>query len=377
MSKDYYETLGVSKGASKEEIKKAYKKLAKKYHPDLNKNDPDAEKKFKEVNEAASVLGNDQKRSQYDQFGADAFKNGGGGAGGGAGGFSGFDFSGFGGGGGGFDFDDIFETFFGGGGGGRRQTVKRGNDLRVDIDITLEEAAFGVKKKIKVTKKEKCEECDGKGGTGIHTCEKCHGAGRIRQARRTPFGIFQTTTTCDECSGTGQTISKVCSKCGGSGTTIEDKKIEVEIPEGIEDGQRLRVHNEGDAGYRDSASGDLYVVVHVKEHTYFERNGNDIHLEAPISFIQAALGDTIEIPTLQGKAELKIPAGTQSGTTFKMKHKGIPYLHSYGQGDQLVTVVVKVPEKLNSKQKKAIEALANELGEDVHPQKSFFEKLFN
>ncbi len=375
MSEDYYKTLGVGKDASKEEIKKAYKKLAKKYHPDLNKDSPDSESKFKEVNEAASILGDEQKRAQYDRYGSDAFKGGNGGPGAG-----GFDFSGMGGGSaGGFDFDDIFDTFFGGGGRRSRSNsggVRRGSDLRADISLTLEEAAFGIKKRVRLNKKQKCSKCDGHGGTGVETCTTCHGGGRVTQAKRTPFGVFQTTATCPGCQGSGQTISDICEQCEGSGTRDEEKKIDVDIPEGIEDSQRIRLTGEGDAGYRGGPNGDLYVVVSVKHHKFFERDGNDVVLETPISFIQAALGDTIEVPTLQGKVTLKIPTGTQTNTVFKMKGKGIPYLHAYGQGDQLVHVVIQTPEKLNSKQKKAFNALAKELGEEVHPQKSFFKKLF-
>ena len=370
MGKDYYKILGVDKKASKEEIKKAYKQLAKKYHPDLNK-EPDAEKKFKDLNEAASVLGNDEKKAQYDQYGSDSFKQGG------HSGYntSGFDFSGF-----GFDqndFDSIFESFFGGGGRrSRRDPRKRGQDLRVDVEITLEEAAKGTKKTLKIKKNEACKDCSGKGGSGAETCSHCHGTGNITDSRRTPFGIFQTSSVCNYCGGTGELFSEVCETCEGTGVIKHEKKLDVDIPEGIENGSKLRLTGEGESGYRGGPSGDLYIFIHVKEHQIFERKGDDIFLEVPISIVQATLGTSIEVPILEGKATLKIPAGTQTGTIFKMKGKGIPYLHSYGKGDQLVRLTVKTPESLTKKQKKIFENLAEELGEEVAPQKGFFEKFF-
>lgn len=372
MTKDYYDLLGVKKNASKEEIKKAYKTLAKKHHPDLNKDDPDAEKRFKEINEAASVLGDDQKRAQYDQLGPDAFKHAG--RSGTYSDFSGFDFSGFG--FDQFDFDSIFDTFFGGGRSRRENSRRKGQDLRLDVDITLEEVFNGVNKRVSITKNEKCEDCNGQGGTGLSTCSNCHGTGRRTEARRTPFGIFQTTGPCHECGGTGQNIEKVCNTCDGCGVTSKAKKIDLEIPEGMEDGFRLRVTGEGEAGYRGSPSGDLYVVVHVKPHKFFERRDADIYLEVPISFVQAALGAKIEIPTLDGKATLKIPPSTQTDTIFKMKGKGLPYLHAYGHGNQLIKIVVKTPESLSRKEQELFEKLSHEMGEEVEPQKGLFKKLF-
>jgi molecular chaperone DnaJ len=369
MGKNYYEILGIEKNASKEEIKKAYKKLAKKYHPDINKEEGSSNK-FKELNEAAAILGDDAKRKQYDQYGSDAFKQGG------SGGFdySNYDFSG--------DFGDIFDNLgdifggsFGFGGGRRKSSKSRGHDLRADMEITLEEASTGIKKTIKIRKNETCEECSGKGGSGLETCSNCNGAGAVRMASRTPFGVFQTTTTCRTCSGSGETIHNTCSECGGNGLLKTEKKIEIDVPEGIEDGSRLRLSGEGDAGYRNGGQGDLYIIIHIKPHKIFVRDGNDIILETPISFIQAALGATIEVPTLHGKATLKIPEGTQTGTTFKMKDKGIPYLHSYGKGDQMVRVILETP-KLDKKQKKAMEELGKTLGEKVEPQKGFFKKFF-
>ncbi|MBU0471539.1 MAG: molecular chaperone DnaJ [Nanoarchaeota archaeon] len=375
MSKDYYKTLGVEKNASKEEIKKAYKKLAKKYHPDLNK-DSNAAEKFKEISEAAAILGDNDKRAQYDQYGSESFKQGGG-----AQGFGGFDFSGF-----GTDFDDIFDhlgDIFGGGFGfsssrGRSRTSRnrRGNDLRADVTVTLEEVHSGVKKKLKIKKKETCTECDGSGGSGQETCDMCRGSGRMTESRRTPFGIFQTTSTCRNCGGSGGVLRNVCDECEGTGTIKETKTLEIDIPEGIEEGSRLKLSGQGEAGYRGGNPGDLYVIVHIEPHEVFERHGDDVILEMPISIIQASLGAEIEIPTLDGKAKLKIPNGTQTGTVFKMKNKGLPYLHSYGKGDQLVRVVVKTPERLTKSQEKAMKELAEELGEEVEPQKGFFKKFF-
>ncbi|MFP4524338.1 MAG: molecular chaperone DnaJ [Candidatus Woesearchaeota archaeon] len=375
--KDYYEILGVSKDASKEDIKKAYKRLAKKYHPDLNKDNPEAEQKFKEVNEAASVLGDEKKRQQYDQFGSAAFKNGGQG---GPGGFSGFDFSGFQ--GGGFDFEDIFDAFFGGGGGGpfggrrRRQEEQRGSDLRYDMTITLEEAAEGVEKEVKVRKRVPCKECGGAGGSGVETCGTCHGNGVVRQTKRTPFGVFATTGPCPTCGGAGKTFREPCQACDATGVQTDTVTIKVDIPAGVDDGMRLRVPGEGDAGLKGAPAGDLYVFISVEEHEYFERDGDDLKLEVPISFVQAALGDDIEVPTLQGRASLKIPAGTETGTTFRLRSKGMPRLRGGGFGDQLVTVRVEVPKRLSSKQKRALEEFAEASGDSVEPQKGFFKKIF-
>lgn len=367
MTKDYYRILGVEKGASKEEIKKAYKKLAKKYHPDLNK-DEGASEKFKEISEAAAVLGDTEKRTQYDQFGSDAFKGGGFNRD-----FSGFDFSSF------SDMGDIFDhlgEIFGADFGGRRRTSRRrGSDLRADVEITLEEAATGIKKKLVVKKKATCSKCSGKGGSGEETCVQCHGSGRVTASRQTPFGIFQTTSTCRNCSGGGEVLRHICGSCDGSGMVVKESTIEVDVPEGIDNGSRLRLNGEGEAGYRGASFGDLYVVVHVKEHAVFERREDDIVLEVPISIVQASLGAKIEVPTLDGKASLKIPAGTQTGTIFKMRGKGMPYLHSYGHGNQLVVVTVKTP-RLNHKQEKAMRELGEELGEEADPDKSWFEKFF-
>lgn len=363
MTKDYYELLGVSKNASKEEIKKAYKKLAKKYHPDLNKSE-DAEQKFKEISEAASVLGDDEKRRQYDQMGHDAFQQGSQGAG--FEGFGDFDFSG------GFDMDDIFDAIFGG---GRRRRGK-GNDLRVDINIDLKEAAFGTKKEVKINKKNSCKSCNGTGGEELETCSVCGGNGVVRVIRRTPFGAFQSTGPCQECEGVGKKIKTPCEDCHGKGYNVGESIIKVDIPPGVESGTRLRMQGLGEAGVRGRESGDLYVFIEVSNHEYFERNGDDIILRVPISFVQAVFGDEIEVPTLDGKAKLKIPSGTQPGTSFRMRGKGIQNINGYGRGDQHVIVNIDVPKKLSKAQESALNEFKDVSGENITPQKSFFRKLF-
>ncbi|MBW2991367.1 molecular chaperone DnaJ [Candidatus Woesearchaeota archaeon] len=369
MAKDYYNILGVDKNASKAEIKKAYKRLAKKFHPDLNK-ESGSEEKFKEINEAASVLGDDNKRKQYDAYGPDAFKYAGaGGPGAGFGGFdfSGFDFSDFG--FDRFDFDSIFDTFFGGGSfdsRGSRSPFRRarasgGRDLAYDLSITLEEASKGVRKKIKVTKNYVCKECDGKGGTGIASCPDCNGTGMYQETRRTVFGVFQTRTSCRACNGTGESVKHACKECEGTGRVRKTKTIEVDVPAGIMDNAKLRVGGEGEAGFRGAHSGDLYLLIHVKNHDLFERHGDDLVLEQNISFSQAALGDKIKVPTIDGEASLKIPSGTQPGTILKMKGKGVKHLHGFGRGDQLVKMNISIPKKLNRKQEKLLKEFEKSL----------------
>ncbi len=354
MSKDYYKTLGVEKNASKEDIKKAYKNLAKKYHPDLNKEEGSAEK-FKEINEAAAVLGDDKKRANYDRFGtADS------GLGGGPGGF---DFRGFNASDMGFDFDEIFDTFFGGGGSRRRHGPRRGHDLRFDLEITLEEVFSGTKKAVSIPKVESCPHCHGTGAESsgdIISCPECRGQGHILRTQRTPFGLFQTQSLCQECEGTGKVVKKRCSTCRGEGVVEVRKKITIKVPKGVDEGTRLRISGEGEAGMKGGPAGDLYVVIHVAPHDLFRRSGDDIEIEMPVSFTQAALGDSIEVPTLTGKASLKIPAGTQSGTTFRMKEKGLPKLDGYGTGHQNVTVTVEVPSKLSRKQQDLLKEFEKE-----------------
>tara|TARA_Y100000310_G_C20668795_1_gene809113 strand:+ start:505 stop:1590 length:1086 start_codon:yes stop_codon:yes gene_type:complete len=351
MAKDYYDILGVDKDASKEDIKKAYKKLAKKYHPDINK-DPEAADKFKEINEAASVLGDNQKKEQYDRFGS---------ADGGQPGGAGFDFRDFGG-FSSFDFGDIFDQFFSGGR-RRKRGPMPGADLRYDMEITLEDAAFGVEKHIKVPRLEHCKKCKGTGAkssSDVVTCNECNGTGYVKKTTRTPFGIIQQTGSCSKCHGDGKYTKETCVECDGTGLVKNVRKIEVEVPKGANTGTRLRIQGEGEAGEKGAPCGDLYIVLHVKEHDIFSREDNDINLDVPISFVQAALGDNIEVPTLEGKAKLKIPPGTQTNTIFRMRDKGIQHINGYGIGSENVKVIVKVPEKLTKKEKQLLKEFEKE-----------------
>ncbi|MBT4823781.1 molecular chaperone DnaJ [Candidatus Woesearchaeota archaeon] len=365
--KDYYELLGVEKGASREEIKKAYKKLAFKYHPDRAADDKkkENEERFKEINEAASVLGDEQKRQQYDQFGT---------GGQGFEGFSGFDHSGFSGFG---DFGDIFDSFFGGGrSNSRRNYPQRGSDLQITIEINLEAAAFGVDKSISVPRHEICTKCDGTGAKSsshIKTCETCHGSGMYKRTQRTPFGIFQTSAPCDKCNGMGKVITAHCDKCHGNGRVKKTRTIEVTIPKGVDTGTRLRISGEGEAGEKDAPTGDLYVLISVLPHKIFERDDNDIYLDIPISFKQACFGDNVEVPTLGGKIKMKIPVSTQSNTVFRIKGKGIHSLRGFGKGDQFVKVVVQTPKKLTKKQKELLKEFDKLTKEK--PLKSFLDKI--
>ena len=371
MSKrDYYEVLGVPKDASDAEIKKAYHKLAIKYHPDKNRDNPkEAEEKFKEVNEAYSVLSNKDKRARYDQFGPDAFQNGK--AGGfGQGGFGGF--GGFGGGQGGFGdfggFGDIFDTFFGGQ--GNRQSAngpQRGADLRFDMTISFKQAAFGTEMEIEVPKEETCDHCHGTGaepGSKVDTCPTCHGTGQQRVVQNTPFGQMVNVRPCSTCGGTGKIIHDKCKKCHGTGTMKIRKKLKIKIPAGVDDGARLRVAGEGEPGVRGGGHGDLYVYIFVRKDPNFERTGNDILSKKKISFAQAALGATISVDTIDGKGELKIPAGTQTGTVFRIRGKGVPVLGSKTRrGDHHVQVIVETPRNLNAKQRELLREFAYAGGE--------------
>ena len=368
-TRDYYEVLGVPKGASEEEIKKAYRRLARQYHPDVNKDDPNAEEKFKEINEAYEVLSDAQKRAAYDRFGhagTDPNFNGGGGFGG----FGGFDFGGFG---------DIFDMFFGGTGRRRDTGPVRGDDLRYDLRIEFEDAVFGKEMTIRVPRIELCPTCHGnkaKPGTPIKTCTQCNGTGQVQTVQSTPFGRFSTVRPCDRCQGEGKTIETPCPECAGRGRVRRVREINIKIPAGVDTGHRLRVAGEGEAGLRGGPPGDLYVYISVKPHRLFQRTGNDVILEQTISFAQAALGGTVEVPTLDGKTELKIPEGTQPGTIFKMRGKGIPYLRGSGRGDQLVRVKIEVPTKLNSAQREAVQKMAEAFGEEVvPPDKGLFGKV--
>lgn len=371
---DYYELLGVDKNASDEDLKKAYRKKAVQFHPDKNPGNKEAEEMFKKVSEAYEVLKDPQKRAAYDRYGHAAFQQGGGaGPRGGGGGFHDpFDIfrdvfgGGRGGGGGG-----IFEEMFGGGGGGGDRD---GADLRYDLEITLEEAAKGLEKEISFRKAVTCERCHGNGaepGSKRVTCPTCKGHGQIRRSG----GIITFTQTCPTCGGAGQRIEKPCSACRGEGRTPKTTKLNVRIPAGVETGSRLRSSGNGEAGLPGGQPGDLYIVINVREHELFERHGNDLFCEIPIKFTLATLGGSIEVPTLTGKASLKIPAGTQSGTTFRLKGKGMPSLRGGSTGDQLVRVHVEVPQSLSSEQRKILEEFARVSGDAEEPMaKSFFEK---
>jgi len=373
--RDYYEVLGVSKGASEDEIKKAFRQQAKKYHPDVNQGDKSAEAKFKEVNEAYDVLSDPQKRQRYDQLGHAAFDPAQGAYGGGFNG-AGFD----------FDLGDIFDSFFGGGftgrqGGGARSRSgpARGQDLKFGLDLTFEEAAFGVEKEISVNRHDKCPTCNGTGakeGTQPVTCTACKGTGQVQMRQNTPFGQFSSVKTCEVCGGEGKIIQNPCQQCGGSGKIRKTARIKVRIPAGIDSGQSVSLRGEGEPGSRGGPNGDLYVAVRVKRHPLFERDGFDVHCEMPITFAQAALGTEVEVPTLDGKVKYSIPEGTQTGTVFRLRNRGIPYLRGGGRGDQLVTTTIEVPRRLNEKQKKVLREFAEISGDEVHEQrKSFFDKV--
>lgn len=379
--RDYYDVLGVSKTASDDELKKAYRKLSKKYHPDINK-DADAEDKYKEIQEAYENLSDPQKRAAYDQYG---FAGANGGFGGGAGGFSGFDgFDGFSSGGfsGGFGgFEDIFSSFFGGGGSSQASATapRQGDDLQYRINLTFEEAVFGVEKEIKYNREEICHTCDGSGakpGTEAVTCPKCGGRGQVQVARETPIGRVMSTQTCDVCHGTGKEIKDPCPTCHGEGREKVAHTVKVKVPAGVETGQQMRLAGQGDAGVNGGPYGDLYVIFNVKESKKFHREGSEVYYDLPISFIQATLGAEVEVPTVHGNVKLKIPAGTQTGTKFRLRGKGAPRLNGNSNGDQTVTVNIVTPKKLNDEQRKALEAFAKASGEDVNPQKEgFFDKI--
>ncbi|MBS3133033.1 molecular chaperone DnaJ [Candidatus Woesearchaeota archaeon] len=355
MEKDYYEALGVPRNASKADIKKAYLRLAKKYHPDLNK-DSDASEKFKEINEAASVLGDDSKREQYDRFGTTAS-----GFGAGASGFDFTDFgsfSNF-----GFDFGEVFDRFFSHGMRGRQRRATRGADLHYDLEIDLEEAAAGVRKNIHIPRLERCNKCNGSGAeheSDIRKCENCNGHGAVRQTQRIAFGTFTTTTTCGKCRGTGQFIKNQCSLCDGEGRTEKSRTIEVRVPEGVDSGNTLRIAGEGEAGEKGAPSGDLYITVHVRPHKLFEREGNDLNIEIPVSFPTLSLGGEIEVPTISGKATIKIPAGTQPNTVFRMSGKGLADLETGQTGSQNVKVTAEVPNRLTKRQKELLQEFSKE-----------------
>ncbi len=368
--KDYYDILGVDRDADQKEIKKAYRKLAKEYHPDRNPDDPEASEKFKEISEAYGILSDEDKRARYDQYGH---------AGIGDDDFNYEDFAqgGFGG------LEDLFEMFMGGGFSGMGQRSQnratRGRDLEYRMEISFEDAAFGTEKTIRIPRQEICQTCDGSGakpGSNARTCPKCDGSGQIRVSQRTPFGNMAQIKTCDRCQGKGEIIDDPCPDCNGEGRVNRRRDIKVEIPAGISSGQRIRLSGKGGAGQRGGPSGDLFVRVDVKPHDLFERRGDDVYYELPINFVQAALGDEIQVPTLEGKVKLKIPEGTQPGDSLRLKNKGINHLRSSGRGDQYIKIKVVIPKTLNSEQKELLQKFAKISGDEINPEsKSFFSRV--
>ncbi len=360
--RDYYEVLGISGDSSDQEIKSAYRKLAIKYHPDKNSGDKNAEEKFKEAAEAYSVLSDPEKRARYDRFGHSGMQ----------GGFSGFDPNIFG------DFGDILGEFFGFGdifGGRRRGGPARGADLRYDLKISFREAAFGLKTKIKIPRQDTCPSCNGSGapkGKPPVTCPTCKGAGQVRYQQ----GFFSISRSCGQCNGSGQVITEPCETCQGKGRVHKEKVLEVRIPAGVDNGARLRIQGEGEAGSHNGPSGDLYVIIYVEEHPFFQRQENSIYCQVPISIVQAVLGSEIVVPTLEGEEKIKIPEGTQTGSVFRLRNKGIVSLGGRGRGDQFVTVNIIVPTKLTKEQRQAFENLAKVSEDDeLIQERNIFDKV--
>ena len=370
--RDYYEVLGVARGASEDEIKKAYKKMARKYHPDLNPGDKTAEEKFKEVNEAYEVLSDANKRARYDQYGhAGVDPNFG--AGGGAGFDGSFDFG---------DLGDIFGSFFGGFGGARRtnpNAPQRGESIRMSLAISFEEAAFGCEKEITVERIESCDDCGGTGaakGSSVETCSVCHGTGQVRTTRRTALGTISTTGVCQSCGGKGKTIKQPCQTCRGAGYTRRTRTISVKIPAGIDDDQTVVLRGQGNQGVNGGPAGDLLVTIRVGRHEFFTRDGSNLLCTVPVTFTQAALGDEIEVPGLEGTFRYTIPEGVQSGTVFRIKNRGIAQVNSKNRGDYLLTVVVETPRNLNGKQKELLRELESISHDKNNVQKKgFFDKM--
>ena len=366
---EYYDRLGVSKDASQDEIKRAYRKMSKKYHPDINK-EPGAEEKYKEVQEAYETLSDDQKRAAYDQYGPDGANGFGG-----QGGFGGFDGgAGFGG------FEDIFSSFFGGGATRNPNAPRQGDDLQYRVNLSFEEAIFGAEKEVHYNREATCKTCSGSGakpGTSPVTCGRCHGQGVINVDTQTPLGMMRRQVTCDVCHGTGQEIKETCQTCHGTGHEKQSHKVSVKIPAGVETGQQIRLAGQGEAGFNGGPYGDLFVIINVNPSDKFTRDGSTIYYTLNISFVQAALGDTVEVPTVHGNVEMTIPAGTQTGKTFRLKGKGAPRLRGGSQGDQHVTVKIVTPTKLNDAQKEALLAFAKASGDEkIAPQKKgFFNKV--
>ena len=366
---EYYDRLGVSKDASQDEIKRAYRKMSKKYHPDINK-EPGAEEKYKEVQEAYETLSDDQKRAAYDQDGPDGANGFGG-----QGGFGGFDGgAGFGG------FEDIFSSFFGGGATRNPNAPRQGDDLQYRVNLSFEEAIFGAEKEVHYNREATCKTCSGSGakpGTSPVTCGRCHGQGVINVDTQTPLGMMRRQVTCDVCHGTGQEIKEPCQTCHGTGHEKQSHKVSVKIPAGVETGQQIRLAGQGEAGFNGGPYGDLFVIINVNPSDKFTRDGSTIYYTLNISFVQAALGDTVEVPTVHGNVEMTIPAGTQTGKTFRLKGKGAPRLRGGSQGDQHVTVKIVTPTKLNDAQKEALLAFAKASGDEkIAPQKKgFFNKV--
>ena len=366
---EYYDRLGVSKDASQDEIKRAYRKMSKKYHPDINK-EPGAEEKYKEVQEAYETLSDDQKRAAYDQYGPDGANGFGG-----QGGFGGFDGgAGFGG------FEDIFSSFFGGSATRNPNAPRQGDDLQYRVNLSFEEAIFGAEKEVHYNREATCKTCSGSGakpGTSPVTCGRCHGQGVINVDTQTPLGMMRRQVTCDVCHGTGQEIKEPCQTCHGTGHEKQSHKVSVKIPAGVETGQQIRLAGQGEAGFNGGPYGDLFVIINVNPSDKFTRDGSTIYYTLNISFVQAALGDTVEVPTVHGNVEMTIPAGTQTGKTFRLKGKGAPRLRGGSQGDQHVTVKIVTPTKLNDAQKEALLAFAKASGDEkiVPQKKGFFNKV--
>lgn len=370
--RDYYEVLGVAKGASEDEIKKAYRKLAKKYHPDVNPGNKEAEVKFKEASEAYEVLSDPKKRQMYDSYGHAGVDPSYGAGAGGAGGFGGFSD---------FDLGSIFEGVFGGGFGGqsRRNAPQKGETLRYGLGLSFEEAAFGCEKEITVNRTEDCPDCGGTGaqkGTSPETCDNCRGTGQVKNTQRTPFGVFSTSSPCQKCRGTGKIIRTPCSKCGGSGHIRRQRQIKVTVPGGIDDSQSISLRGEGGFGKNGGPRGDILVTISIRPHPIFTRDGFDVIVDIPITFIQATLGDELVVPTIDGKIKYTVPEGTQTGTIFRLKNKGIQNLNGRGRGDQFVRVNVETPKNLTAAQKEALKRFGEELQSVNHQtQKGFFDKM--